>query len=708
LSLLLELAKALSAFSGAFKLSAFAILLFFFVVWQALKEKRVLDLLDKSLNVRLGSGQLYKLLRITAFLVFAFSIAFVVLVFIAPSLYELFKSISTSSAIRAYASTFGHDLSGNSDSPQSLNGLTKEGKIQLHNGNYAASRHLFFKALDGKPDDRTAEYLRGMVTATYYGAGLYDEGLQYLCGLYKSRAPNDTRYRFPVHALIRAISVHKGVETAEKTAAQFRASCHRSDFSEFWASIPLGLMETLHDRGLRGDWPTHLSQDEAARLEFWISYKGSTSVSPQIDFGDYALYFLGDYDQVLRRYPKSDILDAVLRDGAETAAWPTNAEYLEKYLKLYPNAKDATQVMATLAALDSAHDRAQDAFALIDKIPKEAREGSIEQLTDDAENAVSTLAASGDFLSAQKLSIRKCDELKLHSLPCGDLKSQLERLGPVVKIISRNNSENNCRLAYLEARSENYNRGAMALLDRCLPELQNNTLEYGRALYLLSSSSRRLRDYAKSEAYLMRFVREIHNHPLLDDAYAEIGWYYTVIEPDQKKAQQYLGEVVRNFAARNAYDDALWWLARGAENNGDYAGALRYYGQILSMKAQSRFKGLAGDEVGQIASLEASAPLSGLVFVQSPDNIEDVIVSRVDRGGFAHDLGVQIGDKVASICGKVPKSAEQVLALSTAVEDRDPDNIDPTHTGCTIVFKRGSKLMTYIGYGPKPSGWQLQ
>jgi hypothetical protein len=167
----------------------------------------------------------------------------------------------------------------------------------LHMGKYAIARSMFKDSLLLESDQATADEIRGMVTATYYGEGLHQEGLEYICEQYKFKTANSHAFLFGVHAHLRAISVSSGSAKAETIAAEMRTKCQRPDFSEFWAHIPFGMMENLRIGNSRTSHGWTLTKEAKAKLSFLLDLKRRKAMKRRVPFADFALYFLDRFDE---------------------------------------------------------------------------------------------------------------------------------------------------------------------------------------------------------------------------------------------------------------------------------------------------------------------------------------------------------------------------------------------------------------------------
>jgi tetratricopeptide (TPR) repeat protein len=670
----------------AYKLSGIVICLFFFLIWRASANAAIIGVLDRSLNVRLHQGQLFRIIRISLLLMFVFSLVLIILVFVSPT-------------IQYWAETAR--IVGFFD----VNMAAREKEAQLAKddltaGRYPDARLHYQNAMNLSPNETEAEYLRGMITATYYGQGLHREGLQYICDLYKTKASDDTRYVFAVQAHLRAIALKEGTSIAETVAQDFRTQCGRADYSEFWPSVPLGMMENLHDGALRSEYGYGLQDRDKARLKFWLQAKERSAAIGKVAFGDYAHYFLGDFDIVLHDFPKSKIRAPDLLDAGYMSRAPDGIKYLEQFVREFPKDKRAYFAFSEIISRYTSSGDRDDALKYLFVMHDLGIEPAVDAITSNMMTGIEKLINVADFKSADNLAKGTCAKLRTQKLSCNELSETDANLRPILNVIATE-SKAKCHRAFMLARKVKYYQGARTYLDSCLPQLQDDKLEYGYALYQLASVSRQIKEYDKSRDYLLRFVREIDDHPLLDDVYAELGWHYIVVEKNWTKAQEYLNIVITKYADRNAYDDALWWLAKGAAENGEYGRAIDLYGQIAALTIKSKFKQWGSGSANQLSIFESTAPLKDVIFdKRGGDEFSNLFVSSVPENGTAFQLGVRPHDELLSVCSTGVETLDNVL---DAIEDA-------TAAGgpCQISFIRKSWKLDITGSGSEVNGWNAR
>ena len=234
--------------------SAFALALLMVPVYLMTKNERVLLIIDKVLNKRLSQGNLYLFIRLAVMLVFLFSLIFVVLAFATPHISKYLDIRKT-------------------EGDQKQVELVLLAMEKFKNKDLAGAQPIFYNALVISPDSPRRDEIEGMITATYYGLGAHEGGLDFICNAYRNRQQADYRHMFAIHAHLRALSLSKGAAYAETLAKDMREKCGRDDFIEYWAHIPFGMMESLRQGILRSEHTYELAPEAKERLLVLVKEK---------------------------------------------------------------------------------------------------------------------------------------------------------------------------------------------------------------------------------------------------------------------------------------------------------------------------------------------------------------------------------------------------------------------------------------------------
>lgn len=682
--LFLTALKFFSDVEPSYKLSGVGLILFFFVARSLLANDSLIAVLDRALNVRLKNTHLFEILRLALLIIAIFCCLFITLAFASPLFIHYLDKQKVEVAVSALT-----------DLPAAY----ERAQEQLKAHNYLNARDIYLASLQQAPDEATAEQIRGMVTATYYGQGLHQEGLEYICSLYLGRAPSDRRYLFAVQAHLRAIGIRDGRENAEKIAQSFRKKCQRQDFSEFWANIPFGMMEELRSGTLRVDHNYVLSNEDRRRLRYWVEKKTKRSADGTIPLGDYALYFLGDFDRALKFYPNSYIRAEILLDAGYLSKWPASRQYFEQFLSEFPRDVRRPSVELTLVSLSDENGRRDLALNYVSRLSNDTISSAMAILESTTTEYANKFAATGDFNSALQTVTNACEQILAHDLDCSNLASLKSKLEWILR--ARSSNPLLCRELVWRARAAHFVRGARSYLAKCLDQALDDKLEYGRDLYLLASMSRQLGEYDQSLEYLKKFARELpDSHPLMDDVYAEMGWHYLKVTKNTQTAKKYFDVVISKFPTRNAYDDALWWRAQLAVENNHYHDAVFYYTEIATLRATSRFKDWSEKNLGGLRSLQKIAPVRDASFYISSDDPDYISVARVPVDSPPYKLGIRDEDRLVELCGKAIHQLQDLLDAAQTLEESTA--VKP----CSIEFQRDDLRFAFAGSGPRPADWK--
>lgn len=131
------------------------------------------------------------------------------------------------------------------------------------------------------------------------------------------------------------------------------------------------------------------------------------------------------------------------------------------------------------------------------------------------------------------------------------------------------------------------NRVYIEALSRC-KESSKTSIERQKCHFLLALNYRRSEQNSKSLIEFESFATNYPESELIDDAIAEIGVHYLLINYDLDTAERYFRTVYTNYPDRNAADNSLNWLAWAYFKRGDLSKSSYYYGLTASSYAQNR------------------------------------------------------------------------------------------------------------------------
>lgn len=680
MDLLLSLAARISR---EFAFSAFALALLMLLSYWTINNPRVLRIVGDVLNKRLKESNLYKFIRLGIVLIFTFSVLVVLLSFLSPLTTRLAENRSLELLVAA-REKFGVK-------------------------NYAEARVLYKDYLDINPDIAGADEIRGMITATYYGQGLHEEGLQFICKQYRSKAEGDRSYLFNVHAHLRAISVAKGADVAEAAARRLRQQCDREDFSEFWAHIPFGLMESLRTGRLRSEHPWVLTEAGTARLLALLADKRRAALSRIVPLGDFVLYFTDQFDELIKTIPDSSIRDMALFDAAKLSHGAYAVNYLKQLVEQHPRSQRHQDALIALATQLGKLNRRDEALSYLARLKKsESLDRAAYLALEPTLAALHRLIGAGDFTAALQIASDICKKSEALSLPCyEEVAVEQASLLRATKAIAALPQPQDCLAVHQKLRPlgrdsdkqlvRYWVQGMRSRLAGCLPDLRDAAPAlYPRALYLLASLSRRLNEYDMSLQYLTRFDREIEDSELKDDVLAEMAYHKLIVEHDWPAARPLLERVIANYPERNAYDNAVWWYAKGMKQQGDYAAAIGAYLNIAQGEAISRFREWSRSEATQLEKFSKLPPFIGVALKTGrKDGDVALQVAAVEDNSPVVKL-LRKGDRLLQACGRNIYDIEQLLAVVAAEGDQP---------ACKVVYLRDAQLFVF---SRQDSGWHLR
>lgn len=676
MELLINLAEKIPPEYG---FSAIATALMMLIFYWIVTNPKIIDTANKTLNTRLTETNLYKFIRLAIILAFAFSISVIVLSFLTPVAIRLIQNEKINLENKSLS-------------------IALQAKEHFANHEYSEARRLYSKSLEVEsPDEATAEEIKGMITATYYGEGLHRDGLKFICSQYKFKPKNSRSYLFAVHAHIRAIAVKEGWETAEDIAKSMRAECDRADFSEFWAHINFGMMEALKDGRSRTSHSYTLTTESQNRLTELIAIKQNNALAKAVALGDYALYFTDRFDELFKLYPNSPFIDIALYDASQLRQ-PGDIHLLKDIVEHHQNSTLFVAAIGKLVEHYSSlgeRNQALQYAALLKE--RNSVEDVIWHVLKPAQERLDALIRSANFSAALSLTRSMCHDFEKASLPCNFGNNQKKIIQNAIFASKDTSTNKKCIAAFVSIRdgaeadpdgSSKWIHAARTLLEHCSSN-STDQKSNARTLYLLASASRRIGDYKSSLDYLTRFTREISDHPLLDDVLCEIGYHKMAIEGDTAGADAYFQKVIDNFPDQNAYDNALWWQAYNRRTRGDFLGALTNYAKIVALSSKSRFTEWSQEKVFEIEALQDIAPLRGTTFFTKPSSENEVLVQKISETN-EFSKKIKRGDRIISICSNKIENTTDIITSAKNVENE---------TECEIRFLRGLTLITFRHFG---------
>jgi TolA-binding protein len=234
------------------------------------------------------------------------------------------------------------------------------------------------------------------------------------------------------------------------------------------------------------------------------------------------------------------------------------------------------------------------------------------------------------------------------------------------------------------------NRLAIESFTRCI-EKSPGSPEAERAMFLIASSFRRLHEYEQSHLILQQFLDLYPRSRLVDDALAEIGVHYLLVQDDRETARKYFHRILTEHPRGNAADNALNWIAWSYLQDRKYTEAAAAYTRLARDYA-ARLRGKAAKATlekleGVLASRVTQKEIRGLTVGPAAGG---VAVWRVAAGSEAAQGGFAEGDLIRTIDAIDVKDPEHMDYLLNQVADRHTVTV-------TVTRKEGGSVRLRVG-----------
>lgn len=504
---------------------------------------------------------------------------------------------------------------------------------------YSESRRLYLEQLAKLSPGATRDETVGMIVATFYGPGQHREGLDFLCQVYAALPSGDHRFRFQSHAFLRAIALSEGRDVSQDLARDLRSRCGRTDFTEAWSVIPLGMMERMA-AGLPRIPSSQLrfgyDDEEAWQERLLESHKNGAEV-PFIDHlhwarGDYEIALTsGDTDYVdfmvlaeraayaddtdrkayveafVTQFPDSALRDFVVQYAFRTDRFAIDNQYWSDQLRAYKSITPYSEINRLEDEIVSASNallqegRFSEALAeieqrrpalqrLIDeRVELKNDTGSQTAITSDIElNAL----PDGHHLKGQYDKVMRVKKSAIDALNWGNELYRLDALETDLREIYIPLSTQSAPQLYeaaLEIRRSGENPQAHLAVLKLAEQKTTDPELKGKILYLMGRGFLRggFASYDEAKSNFEKLARTLPDHDLADDALAEVGW---LLKNQYKfdEAITALQRVVDRYPGRNAHDNALWLMASANEMAGRPIVAQVQYATIAKMEGEAR------------------------------------------------------------------------------------------------------------------------
>ncbi|HEV8240854.1 MAG TPA: tetratricopeptide repeat protein [Thermoanaerobaculia bacterium] len=587
--------------------------------------------------------------------------------------------------------------------------------VVFDDGDYRAARDQFLPLLRTRTP-AMRRLVQDYVTATFDRAGQPELGLGYLCKTYHDRPLADVSARLDFHIFLRSIATKKGFGYVEDLVTRLRPGCPRRDLSYVWAGIPRGKAEqlaagvTLYDDGRR------LGREDAKYLRHVIQRYPSDA------FLDHALYFLQEFDTVLREYPNTFLAEVLFRAAGERALKAKDYSGAIKYFttaaERWPQSAHWDETCEHLADAYRRNGAPETAFEWLSR--RRGGGGGVvaaflghnEEFTSAREVRSFLRRVRGQKGTVQMRALfesdcRKWFDIDRESLRSGEYEhalaeyegvaeafrqyemavpSCMQRAIGVLRRVINSAHETPAGLLdlgfYLRDRAaDDLGNSAFAAVaadvwEECADRFPG-TAEAEKALYLAAAVHRRASDYDQAAALFRRLVKEYPHSELRDDALTEIGWYNYYYQGDTELARKYFRRVLKEYPRRNAADNALNWLARTYCHSGEYDKALETYRRLLHDYGSGRLAILyVRDEYRALRPVVATKArrntIAGLLEIDVASDPAGAYLSSIKAGSDAERAGLEEEDVVFAVNGETVDGVEPFYELLAAVKPGAP------------------------------------
>jgi tetratricopeptide (TPR) repeat protein len=616
-----------------------------------LRSHKFHSLWSDTIKSKLDSSSIFRLFRTTILLAGIIILTAVILAFYSPIALQNIESQRKQSLLDFLARDRPTTIS-ELESSDFRDKFQEAWILFKHSRNYEAAREAFARLEQLSIDEITRETLAGLITATYYVQKRHEDGLNYICERYRRLAKTDSRYRYEVHAHVRRLAIDFGFEHAERVVHEYADRCNRRDFSPVWIAIPRAKIEYLVKHTTNIEESFKLSDKEKLYLENLIH-------KDEAGFLDHAHYFLFNNKDLIKKFPGSYILDmAILAQAQISQEGDASAYYYNLFLEKFPRSPRAGEAVDGLFRNLVAARNFDAAMAVLERVPDYEIWGfeyQWQEYLDDGESHY----ARGEFQRALAIYEKQLARMQAVGVPVPSrIIGKIAELNTVIKMSTDKSIGGlwNLAIYFREIAGQYYaRRGRHENAINLFQDIQNqspSSFEAQKSLFLQASSLRKLGKYKESFDTLARFTTIYNDSYLVDDAYAEMGWYKLYIEDNFVEARIYFEKCINDYPRANAADNCLYHLARGAMSKGYYQVALDGYAKLAQYFAKTRLGVEADTEsnrrVARQAAVGRQRQPRGATF---EERWRGVLISDVAENSWAFRVGLRKGDLIYEVNG---------------------------------------------------------
>jgi len=448
----------------------------------------------------------------------------------------------------------------------------------------------------------------------------------------------DDRFLFDIIYLMRYMYVNNSLEHAIEVVDQLKEEYPNENISYVWFAISPRQFELLNDKGIVSP-----PKEDSDRNKLWHYLASNYPDDPHID---YAYYFLGDYQKIIDDYPNSKLFekaqyaraDEMLRvvlhdiysdnDKLDRGDLAVTKDYYKEYLQTYPDSEYSYRAVSDITYLcdimyfnygeddhyfdfinaimdmefsgnyygkrkivDSILYSAKYNFKYSESLIEISEKGREFLEDEDVSSSMkyyiwSGLANNAFYKGELELADGYFNNIEKQELDRIDL-YKLIVLSELKPLLGKNDSESLFEMAEILRSHEEYY--ASVYIYNKLAKMKLSAEELSKVLMLKASSSNKNRVYDEMLESYEYIVQNLDTTDFADDALAEIGVYYLLVEKEYEKAREIFRKVIKKYPETNAINNSYNWIAWSYLEEEDYENALVAYEELKDKFPTNRF-----------------------------------------------------------------------------------------------------------------------
>lgn len=457
--------------------------------------------------------------------------------------------------------------------------------------------------------------------------------------LYKKEAieSQEDRFLFDIIYLMRYMYVNNDLEYAIEVVDQLKIEYPKENVSYMWFAISPRQYDVLNTEGI-----VYPPEEDSERNKLW---KYLVKNYPNDLHIDYALYFLGDYEELINKYPNSELIEKAMyarandllrivinviynEEKLDRIDLALTKNYYEEYLENYPDSDFSYRASWDIVVLCNAmyYNYGEDAhyfdfinairemefntynynrYKIISRILSAAKSYYINHddlisLSDSAKEFLedekvsqsskyyiwSGLANNAFYKGELELAKEYFNYINRRDMDKFDL-YRLITLAEMETVLGRTDADSLFEKAEILRRNGEY--FASVYIYNQLVKMNISDEALSKAYMLRASSSKKNRVYDEMLESYEYIVNHLNHTEFADDALAEIGVHYLLSEKAYDHSREIFREVIKKYPQTNAVNNAYNWIAWSYLQEEDYENALIAYEELLDKFPTNRF-----------------------------------------------------------------------------------------------------------------------